>query len=77
MNFEIISDITNIETIALGTGIKEINRLRKYYGIGKWRKMKGNAKIILNQISILNVELHWYEANGFGRKEFKIKRIIY
>jgi hypothetical protein len=76
MHFEIISDITNIENIAIGNNIREINRLRKYYGNGRWRKMKGIATILLNKISILNVELHWYEANGIGKKEFKIKRII-
>jgi len=76
MHFEIISDITNIENIAIGNNIREIDRLRKFYGNGRWRKMKGNATILLNNFSLLNVELHWYEANGIGKKEFKIKRII-
>ena len=76
MNFEIISDIVNIENIAIGNSIREISRLKKFYGDGRWRKMKGKATIMLNNFSILNVELHWYEANGIGKKEFKVKRII-
>jgi hypothetical protein len=76
MNFEIISDIINIENIAIDNSIREISRLKKFYGDGRWRKMKGKATIMLNNFSILNVELHWYEANGIGKKEFKVKRII-
>jgi len=49
MSFEIVSDITNIEKIAVGNNIKEIDRLRKIYGKGRWRKMKGIAKIKLQE----------------------------
>lgn len=76
MNFKIISEITNVENIATVSGIREINRLRKHQGNGRWRKMKGNETMLLNKITILNVELHQYEANGIGMKELKIKRII-
>lgn len=46
-SFKIISEITNIETIAAGTSIREIERLRKQYGSGRWRKLKGIALIQL------------------------------
>ncbi|MDZ8224401.1 MULTISPECIES: hypothetical protein [unclassified Nostoc] len=68
MNFEIIGDITNIEIIAVGNSIRELERLRKIYGSGRWRKLKGFATISLDDGSIYEVELHWYEAHGIGKK---------
>jgi len=76
MDFKILSDIANVETIAIGNSIKEIRRLKRFYGEGRWRKMKGEAKIIVNNSTIVKAEIHWYEAHGIGKKEFKIKRII-
>ena len=76
MYFEILDKITNIETIATGKSIQELKRLEKTYGKGRWRKMKGIAKIRLLDGSIYIAEIHWYEAHGIGKKEFKIKHII-
>ncbi|MEO1427643.1 MAG: hypothetical protein AAFV71_00990 [Cyanobacteria bacterium J06633_8] len=76
MNFEIISKITEIETIAAGSSIRVIKRLRKTYGSGRWRKLKGFATISLQNGRICEAELHWYEAHGIGKKEIKIKRIL-
>lgn len=76
MNFEIIGDIKDIEIIAIGKKIKEIARLRKYYGKGRWRKLKGIATVKINKSDILDAEVHWYEAHGIGKKELKIKRFI-
>jgi len=76
LNFEIIRDITNIEIIAVGNSIREIERLRKTYGSGRWRKLKGIASIRLNDGTICEAELHWYEAHGIGKKEIKIKRFL-
>jgi hypothetical protein len=45
MNFEIISEITDIEPIAVNNDIRDIQRIRKAYGKGKWRKLKGIALI--------------------------------
>jgi hypothetical protein len=47
MHFEIIGDITDIEPIAVGSTIREVTRLRKQYGRGRWRKLKGIARIRL------------------------------
>ncbi len=74
--FEIISEITDIEAIAVGSSIREINRLRKMYGKGRWRKLKGIALIQLRNGQVRRAELHWYEAQGIGRKEFKRKRYV-
>ena len=76
MHFQILGEITDIETFATGRGIRELSRLRKFYGRGRWRKRKGNARIRLNDGSVHFAEVHWYEATGIGRKEFKIKRFL-
>jgi len=76
MRFEILGEISQAETFATGPGIREIARLRRIYGRGRWRKRKGIARIRLADGSIHLAELHWYEANGIGRKEFKIKHLI-
>jgi hypothetical protein len=75
-SFQIVSDITNIEPIAIGSSIRDIARLRKRYGPGRWRKMKGVATIRLRSGRIRLAELHWYEAHGIGKKEFKRKRYL-
>lgn len=73
MNFEIIGDIANIEVIAAGIGVRDRERLRRVYGVGRWRKMKGMANVIGANGAVSYVEVHWYEAQNIGRKEFKIK----
>ena len=76
MEFEIEGEITEIETFATGRSIRELPRLNKFYGKGRWRKRKGNARIRLKNGEIRLAELHWYEATGIGKKEFKIKRYL-
>ena len=73
MEFEILGTISSVETIATGSGIRELRRLRRSHGLGGWRKMKGVARIRLRDGRIRLAELHWYEAHGIGRKEFKRK----
>jgi hypothetical protein len=74
--FEIIGEITEIETIAAGRAIRDLARLRKVHGAGRWRKMKGVATVRLADGRLRVAELHWYEAHGIGRKEFKRKRYL-
>jgi len=76
MDFKITSRITEIETIASGTAIRERARLRKVYGKGRWRKFKGIASIRFTDGTMCKAEIHWYEAHGMGSREFKIKRIL-
>jgi hypothetical protein len=73
MDFEIVGEITNIETIAAGTGIRDRARLRRQYGRGRWRKLKGVARVRLLSGRIRLAEVHWYEAHGIGKREFKLK----
>lgn len=75
-SFEIIGDINDIEPIAVGKAIQDLARLRKQYGPGRWRKLKGTAMIRLRSGRIRHAELHWYEAHGIGKKEFKRKRYL-
>jgi len=44
MHFEIIGDIEDVETLAVGGRIRDIMRIRKQFGPGRWRKLKGRAK---------------------------------
>jgi len=76
MYFEIVGDITHVETFAIGTSIREVARLRKRYGRGRWRKRKGVARVRLEDGAIRQAEVHWYEAHGIGRRDFKIKHFI-
>lgn len=75
MKFEITSDISDIEVVAKGNTIRELKRLNKIYGKGRWRKLKGIAEIQFNTNNF-RAEIYWYEAHGIGKKEFKIKEIL-
>lgn len=72
MDFEIIGRIKEIEVIATGSGIRDVARLRKRYGRGRWRKLKGIATVRLIDGTMHTAEVHWYEAHGVGQFEHKI-----
>jgi len=74
--FSILGRITNVETIATGSGIRELARLRRRYGRARWRKRIGIAKVELADGVVRVAEVHWYEATGVGKREFKIKRYL-
>jgi hypothetical protein len=76
MHFALIGEIYDVEVIAVGRRIRERERLRRRYGEGRWRKMKGKAMIRLKRGRARLAELHWYEAHGVGRKEIKRKRYL-
>lgn len=74
--FKILSEIRDIETIAAARGVYIRRHLERVYGRGRWRKMKGIATVELTDGTIWEVEIHWYEAHGIGRQDFKIKRVM-
>ena len=76
MYFRILRRITDLETIAVGAGIRERARLRRRYGRARWRKRKGIAQVELPDGAVRLAELHWYEATGVGKCEIKIKRYL-
>jgi len=76
MHFEIIGQITEVETIAVGSRIRILPVLRKQYGSGRWRKLKGNATVRLADGTIRLAEVHWFEAHGIGRRKMRIKRFL-
>jgi hypothetical protein len=76
MYFEIVSEISEIEPIAVGSQIRDLKRLRKQFGPGRWRKLKGIAHVKFESGRIRRVELHWYQAHGIGKKKIKIKRYL-
>lgn len=76
MLFEIVGEIMDVETIAVGGAIRELSRLRRHYGLGRWRKLKGFATVRLPGGALVRAEIHWYEASGIGKREIKIKRFL-
>jgi hypothetical protein len=76
MDFKVLGRIWNVETIAVGNAIREIKRLRRVYGFGRWRKRKGIARLQLSNGTIRLAEIHWYEAHGIGRHEHTIKEYL-
>jgi len=73
---EVISEIADIEIIAIGNAIRDLERLQKKHGRGRWRKLKGQASVRLPDNTTCFAEIHWYEAHGIGKRDIKIKRIL-
>ena len=76
MKFEVVGEIERPETFASGRGVLIRAHLRKVYGAGRWRKREGIAMVRLANDQLRRVELHWYEAHGIGRRDFKIKAYV-
>ena len=76
MYFEVVGSITDMETIAEGRSIRQLSRLRRQHGPGRWRKLKGIATIRIGSGELRRAEIHWYEAHGIGRVRHKIKRFL-
>jgi hypothetical protein len=76
IDFELIGKIADVESIAVSSSIREIARLRKFYGGKRWRKLKGIALVRLDDGTMCKAEVHWYEAHGIGKKDMKIKNIL-
>jgi len=76
MQFEIVGDISEIETIAAGSGIRILPILRKRYGAGRWRKLKGIATVRLSNGDVRSAEIHWFEAHGIGQRKMRIKGFL-
>ena len=76
MKFEVVGSVSDVEEIAAGPSVRVRSYLRKAYGAGRWRKMKGIASVRLPNSALRRVELHWYEAHGIGKKDVKIKRYL-
>jgi len=74
--FRLRSEIKNIEVIAVGRAIRDLPKLRKVYGKGRWRNLKGQALVELDTGEVLEAEVHWYEAHGLGRQDMKVKRLL-
>lgn len=73
---DIIGEIQEVEVIAAGRKIRLVRQLIRKFGRGRWRKMKGIARIRLRNGSIRRAEIHWYEAHGVGKKSIKVKRFV-
>jgi hypothetical protein len=76
VHFEIIGQVSGIQTIALKRNIRILRLLEKRFGRGRWRKLKGIANVRLSDGTIRLAELHWFEAHGIGKKKLRIKRYL-
>jgi hypothetical protein len=76
MHFEIVGDLTDIETIGTGRRIRILRILQKRHGKGRWRKLKGVAAVRLLDGTIRRAEVHWFEAHGIGKRMMRIKRFL-
>ena len=74
--FKVLGAVRDVETIAAGEGVRVRQRLSRTYGRGRWRKRKGYATVRLSNGMVVEAEVHWFEAHGIGRKDFKIKRLL-
>ena len=75
-NFQIIGSIEDLEIIAVKHSIQDLKFLERTYGKGRWRKLKGVAKVQLENGRIRLAEVHWYEAHGIGKRQMKIKKYL-
>jgi len=76
MHFEVVGEIEDVEVIAVGGRIRDIMRIRRQFGEGRWRKLKGIACVRIANGEMRRAEVHWYEAHGIGRRKMKIKRFV-
>jgi hypothetical protein len=76
MHFAVVGRIEKIVTIAVGGRIRDILRIQRQFGPGRWRKRKGIAQVRLAGGQTRRAEVHWYEAHGIGRRKMKIKRFV-
>ena len=76
MELEVLSEIADIEIIAAGRGVYIRRYLDRTHGKGRWRKMKGIATVRQADGTICQAEIHWFEAHGIGRRDFKMKKVI-
>lgn len=76
VTFEIVGSIDDVNVIAKGPSLRILPHLRKFYGKGRWRKLKGTATVRLRNGALRRVELHWYEAHGIGKRDMRIKRYL-
>lgn len=74
--FRIVGKITDIQTIAVGRAIRDLALVQEQLGQGNWRKLKGLATVRLEDGTITDAEVHWYEAHGIGKRWMKIKRYL-
>jgi hypothetical protein len=76
MNFDIIGEMAEVETIAVSGSIHILPVLRRRFGNARWRKRKGFATVRLADGTIRRAEIHWFEAHGIGRRPMRIKRFL-
>lgn len=75
-DFELLGEITGIETIAVNLSIRDRQDLKARFGGRRWRKLKGVVWVLFPNGEVRRAEVHWYEAHGVGRRKMKVKRVL-
>ena len=75
-DFELLSELTQIEVIAVNLSIRERKKLQAQFGGSRWRKLKGVGRVRFPNGEICLAELHWYDAHGIGRRKMKVKHVL-
>jgi hypothetical protein len=71
MDFVLIGDRSEVETIAVNLSIRESADLKARCGGRRWRKLKGVGTVRLSNGSVRKAEVHWYEAHGIGKRKIR------
>jgi hypothetical protein len=74
--FRLRSEITNVRVIAVGRTIRDLAKVKKAYGKGRWRKLKGTALVELDTGEVLQAELTLVRGHGIGRRDMKVKQVL-
>jgi hypothetical protein len=79
VSFEVISEITAVETFARGIGVRIRDQLNRTYADGRpirRRKRKGFATVAYDDGQVYYAEIHWFEGHGIGKVKMTVKRRI-
>ena len=66
MDFEVLGPVRNPQTFAAGRAIRDLARLRRVYGRGRWRKRKGRATVRLPDGFVCEAEVQGTKQVGLG-----------
>jgi hypothetical protein len=75
-DFELLSELADMEIIAVNLSIRERRRLQAQFGGRRWRKLKGIGRVRFPNGAVRLAEVHWYEAHGVGQRKMKVKRVL-
>ena len=76
MDFELVGDLTNVQTIAVNLWMPSTTGSRADMVVSGGADFKGVGYVRLVNGHVRLAEVHWYEAHGVGRRKMKIKQFF-